>query len=143
MFFLEFYLPTPMQLQGAQCFVVTLWMNEIDNMMTTILQPLNLKFFFSSSFSHFNSQHLTSYPVIWQFQVLRLHVILLFKTMALFSTGGYHIQLSKGRMFWLLVFMTRHSSLVLRYRQPFPMSIYLPSSDLSNRNLCLHLLGLS
>lgn len=54
--------------------------------MTVILKPLNLKVFSSSSsFSLFSPQNLTAYPVIGEFQVLGLYVILLSKRMALFS----------------------------------------------------------
>lgn len=44
----------------------------------------------SSSFSLFKPQLLTSYTVIWEIQVLGPYVIVLSKTVALFSTGGFH-----------------------------------------------------
>lgn len=56
-----------------------------DHLMTVILKPLNLKLSSSSSFSLLSPQHLTSHSVTWGFHILGPYVILISKTMALFS----------------------------------------------------------
>lgn len=96
--------------------------DEWDHLMTATLEPLNLKLSSSPSFSLFN--HLTSYLVIWEFQVLELCVTLLFKIMVLFSTCGFHTNSSKHpgfRSLWLESF-----SLSAPPPSPFP-HISLPA----------------